>query len=79
MPLPATTQTGTLTLNRLTLDKADIQAWGSTTPDHVLLMASLSAKWTNQVNSMLLCWDLTEYLVSCCLAPWAGVRAGGWR
>lgn len=40
-------KTGTLTLNRLTLDKHDIQAWGSHTADDVLLFAALSARWTN--------------------------------
>ncbi|KAI3423925.1 hypothetical protein D9Q98_009759 [Chlorella vulgaris] len=40
-------KTGTLTLNRLTLDKADIQAWAGFTADDVLLLGSLSAKWTN--------------------------------
>lgn len=44
-------QTGTLTLNQLTLDKADIQPWGSSTQDDVVLMASLSARWANQVRS----------------------------
>lgn len=41
-------KTGTLTLNKLTLDKEDVEAWGGATQDDVLLMASLSAKWTNQ-------------------------------
>lgn len=41
-------KTGTLTLNRLALDKEDIQAWGSFSQDDVLLLASLSARWTNQ-------------------------------
>jgi H+-transporting ATPase len=41
-------KTGTLTLNRLSLDPADILPWGGATPEHVLLMASLSANWTAQ-------------------------------
>jgi magnesium-transporting ATPase (P-type) len=45
MEVLASDKTGTLTLNQLTLDKEDILAWGDSTKDDVLLMASLSAKW----------------------------------
>jgi H+-transporting ATPase len=45
MEVLASDKTGTLTLNQLTLDKEDILAWGNSTKDDVLLMASLSAKW----------------------------------
>jgi H+-transporting ATPase len=41
-------KTGTLTLNKLTLDKEDVEAWGGASQEDVLLMASLSAKWSNQ-------------------------------
>ncbi|GAQ86611.1 hypothetical protein KFL_003000045 [Klebsormidium nitens] len=45
MEVLASDKTGTLTLNRLTLDKDDILAWGASSKDDVLLTASLSAKW----------------------------------
>jgi hypothetical protein len=44
-PCPAA---GTLTLNRLSLDKADVLSWGGgATPEEVLLWAALSARWAN--------------------------------
>ncbi|KAK9817909.1 hypothetical protein WJX72_004165 [[Myrmecia] bisecta] len=47
MEVLASDKTGTLTLNRLTLDKSDILAWGGASQDEVLLMASLSARWSH--------------------------------
>ncbi|KAK9819692.1 hypothetical protein WJX72_001191 [[Myrmecia] bisecta] len=47
MEVLASDKTGTLTLNKLTLDKQDILAWGNASKDEVLLMASLSARWSN--------------------------------
>ena len=40
-------KTGTLTLNRLTLDLEEIQPWGALSPEDVLLHAALSARWSN--------------------------------
>jgi H+-transporting ATPase len=47
MEVLASDKTGTLTLNRLTLDKKDILAWGGYSQEQVLLLAALSAKWSN--------------------------------
>lgn len=47
MEILASDKTGTLTLNRLQLDKQEIVASKDHTADDVLLYASLSAKWSN--------------------------------
>lgn len=47
MEVLASDKTGTLTLNRLQLDKDEIVSHGGCGKDDVLLMASLSAKWSN--------------------------------
>jgi H+-transporting ATPase len=47
MEVLASDKTGTLTLNKLSLDKEDIEAAGGRSADDVLLAASLSAKWDN--------------------------------
>eukprot|EP00887_Chlorella_sp_A99_P007731 scaffold20.g7731.t1 len=41
-------KTGTLTLNKLSLDQDDVLAWGAFSQRDVLLLASLSARWSNQ-------------------------------
>ena len=40
-------KTGTLTLNRLTLDASEVQAFGGLSPADVLLHAAMSARWSN--------------------------------
>ncbi|KAL3158516.1 hypothetical protein ABBQ38_010745 [Trebouxia sp. C0009 RCD-2024] len=40
-------KTGTLTLNKLSLDQEDILTWKDHSQAQVLLLAALSAKWTN--------------------------------
>ncbi|KAK9806555.1 hypothetical protein WJX73_000387 [Symbiochloris irregularis] len=47
MEILASDKTGTLTLNRLQLDKQEIVASKGHSAEDVLLMASLSAKWSN--------------------------------
>lgn len=47
MEILASDKTGTLTLNRLQLDKQEIVAAKGHAAEDVLLMASLSAKWSN--------------------------------
>ncbi|EIE22120.1 P-type ATPase [Coccomyxa subellipsoidea C-169] len=47
MEVLASDKTGTLTLNRLTLDKEDVEPWEEATKEQVLLYAALSAKWEN--------------------------------
>ena len=48
-------KTGTLTLNNLTLDESEVEPWGEHTKEKVLEIASLSAKWSNQVRFITLC------------------------
>ena len=47
MEILASDKTGTLTLNRLQLDKEEIVAAKGYSAEDVLLLASLSAKWSN--------------------------------
>ncbi|BDA48222.1 Plasma membrane ATPase 1 [Coccomyxa sp. Obi] len=47
MEVLASDKTGTLTLNKLTLDPQEVLAWGDHSAHDVLVHAALSAKWEN--------------------------------
>lgn len=81
MEVLCTDKTGTLTVNILTLDRADIAAWDNYEVEDVLLLASLSVNWENQVCQVnvlpALCNNNPEKRNS--FAPFKFTRSFDWK